>query len=136
MHPLKVKIKISNRLCMSSYLCIVLQNCQPSSASSSTAKHHFSKFPLRLLNWRNKDGTIALIVTTHLYLNQYQFNLKNHEICELSDVSAEKQVCWKGYFFMKKRIFHVNYEAFVVQQEVVFVLCVWIAVVTIRMIKI
>ena len=37
---------------------MVLQKCRPSFASSSSPKHHFSKFLSQLVNCGNKDGTI------------------------------------------------------------------------------
>ena len=40
---------------------IVLQNCDASSASSSSSKHHFSKFFPRLFHWCNKEGTIDIV---------------------------------------------------------------------------
>ena len=39
---------------------IVLQKCRTFCASSSSPKHHFSKFLSLLLQWCNKEGTIHI----------------------------------------------------------------------------
>ena len=45
---------------------------------------------------------------THLYLNQYQFNLKSCETSEPNTFSGEKALCRKIISFMWNQIFHLK----------------------------